>query len=220
MVGIAMGQGHEIERTEATPESVTVRARRRGQREWHTFVWDMGRANKAGYTGNALYKSDPIAMLTAKAQAEACRTLFADVLMGMPQSAEDLQLEDLGEVADEPKTTVKRKPRSKVKSETSKPTVKESHESAESEGPGAPESAGDEDPAEDQQSALIDQQTWDEIKALLQEKEPTAKPGPWGMKAVGRTVTRWGQFTQAEGDRMIALLINGEVSEDQEGDAA
>ncbi len=97
MTALVMAQGHEVIRTEATPERVTVSARRRGQDQWQDFTWTIGRAKTAGYTSNSKYQSDPIAMLTAKAQAEACRTIAPDVLAGMPYSAEEVELEDLGE---------------------------------------------------------------------------------------------------------------------------
>ncbi|WP_440102459.1 hypothetical protein [Glutamicibacter mishrai] len=97
MVALVMAQGHEIVRTEATNESVTISARRKGQERWSDFTWSIQRATLAGYTSNAKYKTDPIAMLTAKAQAEACRVIAPDVLAGMPYSAEEMELEDLGE---------------------------------------------------------------------------------------------------------------------------
>lgn len=220
MVGIAMSHGHEIERSEATSQSVTIRARRKGSREWHTFTWDMARAKQAGYDSNPIYRADPIAMLTAKAQAEACRTLFADVLMGMPYSSEDLQLEDLGEVEDAPKTTVKRKPRAKTKTQSTKPVPEPAQEQEEPQDQGddgdAPEPAEDDEPDAAEQPEPISQQTWNEIKELLKEKAPGESPGPWGMKTIGRTVKKWADFTQTEGDQMLELLVNGEVTDQAE----
>lgn len=118
MTALVMAQGHEVIRTEATPESVTVSARRKGQDRWQEFTWTIARAKTAGYTSNSKYQSDPIAMLTAKAQAEACRTIAPDVLAGMPYSAEEMELEDMGEkpaVAEAPVKTRKltRKPAEK-----------------------------------------------------------------------------------------------------------
>ncbi|MGN6406187.1 hypothetical protein, partial [Sinomonas sp.] len=73
MVALVLRAGHEVVRTGADDTSVTVAARRKGQSEWSEFTWTIERAKKAGYTSNKKYESDPIAMLTAKAQAEACR---------------------------------------------------------------------------------------------------------------------------------------------------
>ena len=98
MVALVLNAGHDVRRGEATNESVTVLARRKGQAEWQEFVWTIERAKKAGYTSNAKYTSDPIAMLTAKAQAEACRTIAPDVLTGISAtSVEEVELEDMGE---------------------------------------------------------------------------------------------------------------------------
>lgn len=128
MTALVMAQGHEVIRTEATPESVTVSARRKGQDRWQEFTWTIGRAKTAGYTSNSKYQSDPIAMLTAKAQAEACRTIAPDVLAGMPYSAEEMELEDLGEkpqAAEAPVKTRKltRKPAEK-KAESAEPPAR------------------------------------------------------------------------------------------------
>ena len=69
MAALVLAAGHELERVAATERSVVYRARRAGAREWQTFEWTIERAQKAGYTKNAKYQSDPIAMLTAKCQA-------------------------------------------------------------------------------------------------------------------------------------------------------
>lgn len=119
MVALVMAQGHEVVRTEATPERVTIAARRKGQQQWQDFTWTIQRARTAGYTGNKKYDTDPIAMLTAKAQAEACRTVAPDVLAGMPYSAEEVELEDMGEKgspgqAEAPKTRKLTRPKAKA----------------------------------------------------------------------------------------------------------
>lgn len=127
MVALVMSHGHEVIRTEATPQRVTVIARRKEQQQWQEFVWSIERARTAGYTSNKKYQSDPIAMLTAKAQAEACRTVAPDVLVGIPYSAEEIELEDLGEQAPakqvEQKTTkITRKPKAQAAERPARPT--------------------------------------------------------------------------------------------------
>lgn len=98
MAALVMAQGHEVIRTAASAESVTVSARRKGSKEWQEFTWDIARARKAGYLSNKKYETDPTAMLTAKAQAEACRTVAPDVLTGVAAySVEEVELENLGE---------------------------------------------------------------------------------------------------------------------------
>lgn len=98
MHAIVLAAGHKVERTEATNDSVTVIAKRKGESDWQTFTWTIDRAKQAGYVGNKKYTTDPIAMLTAKALAEACRTIAPDVLTGVAAyAAEEIELEDLGE---------------------------------------------------------------------------------------------------------------------------
>lgn len=97
MVALVIAQGHDVRRTDATDKSVTYSVRRKGDEDWQDFTWTIARAATAGYTSNAKYKSDPIAMLGAKAAAEACRTVFPDILLGMAYSAEEIELEDMGE---------------------------------------------------------------------------------------------------------------------------
>lgn len=98
MAGMVMEHGHELLRTVATAEQVTIMARRKNQDDWQEFTWTIDRAKAAGYTGNKLYQTDPVAMLTAKAQAEACRTIAPDVLTGVATySVEDHQLDNIGE---------------------------------------------------------------------------------------------------------------------------
>lgn len=99
MVSLVLSHGHEVERVDATEQAVTVRGRRKGSQSWQTFTWDMNRAKRAGYTSNQKYTTDPQAMLTAKAQAECCRTMFPDVLSGMAASAEEIELGDFDEPA-------------------------------------------------------------------------------------------------------------------------
>jgi hypothetical protein len=78
-----------------------------------TSRWTIERATQAGYVpttdpatgryrlngngkliGNEKYITDPQAMLKAKAQAEVCRELAPDVLMGISYSREELESED------------------------------------------------------------------------------------------------------------------------------
>lgn len=102
MVALVLNAGHEVERVAATEQRVAYRARRNGKGEWQTFEWTIERAAKAGYLSNKKYASDPIAMLTAKAQAEACRIIAPDVLTGIAAtSVEEVQLEDLGETGEQ-----------------------------------------------------------------------------------------------------------------------
>lgn len=92
-VALVLSHGHDVETVEASAKSVTVRARRRGSDHWEYSTWDIPRATTAGFTSNAKYQSQPEEMLWAKAAMTVCRRTFADVLEGVPYSAEELELE-------------------------------------------------------------------------------------------------------------------------------
>lgn len=85
--------GIVVQTVETNDERVTVTATdpRTGQVE--TSTWDIARAEKAKYTTNAKYQTDPQAMLYAKAAMEVCRKIAPDVLLGIPYSREELELE-------------------------------------------------------------------------------------------------------------------------------
>ncbi|SKW05026.1 hypothetical protein [Mycobacteroides abscessus] len=76
----------------ASPERVVWAGRRDGRPA--ASEWTIERATTAGFTSNELYKKQPTEMLRAKAQAEVCRILFQDVLLGMSHSVEELQLSE------------------------------------------------------------------------------------------------------------------------------
>ncbi|MDN4611923.1 hypothetical protein [Arthrobacter burdickii] len=98
MAALILREGHEVIRTAATNDSVTVKARRKGTRDWQEFTWDIARATQAKYMTNEKYRTNPIEMLTAKALAEACRVIAPDVLTGVAAySVEEVELEDMGE---------------------------------------------------------------------------------------------------------------------------
>jgi hypothetical protein len=93
MVALAQSRGHEIWTEKSTAAEVIVCGRRRGSEHVERAVWTIARAQKAGYTKNAKYQSSPDEMLYAKAAAEVARKVAADVLLGVPFSVEDLELE-------------------------------------------------------------------------------------------------------------------------------
>ena len=92
MVALLKAKGYKFETVESSDESVTVHGvSPRGEEE--TSTWTIQRAEKAGYTKNAKYKTDPQAMLYAKSASEVARKLAPDVLLGIKYTAEDLELE-------------------------------------------------------------------------------------------------------------------------------
>ncbi len=92
-VALLKRHGIVIQTVSSTNQAVAVRATdpRTGQVEEST--WDYDRAKLAGYTTNKKYDTDPQAMLYAKAAMEVCRKIAPDVLLGIPYSREELDLE-------------------------------------------------------------------------------------------------------------------------------
>jgi hypothetical protein len=93
MVALAQGQGHEIWTETDTPDKVVVAGRRKDSDKIERSEWTVARARKAGYTNNKKYETNPQEMLYAKAASTVARKVAADVLAGVPYSAEDLELE-------------------------------------------------------------------------------------------------------------------------------
>lgn len=92
MVALLKAKGYKFQTVETSDESVTVRGTSPAG-EVEESTWTIARAEKAGYTKNSKYKSDPQAMLYAKAASEVSRKLAPDVLLGIKYTAEDLELE-------------------------------------------------------------------------------------------------------------------------------
>ncbi|MFG7942927.1 hypothetical protein [Streptomyces cacaoi] len=89
--GLVQAHGHEMWTEESTSTRAIVCGRRKGQSQEERVVWTTDRATKAGFPAkNPNYKTQPQAMLLARATAECARLIAADVLMGMPYSSEEL----------------------------------------------------------------------------------------------------------------------------------
>jgi len=85
--------GHDIVVKESTSDRAIVDARRAGDPEWQRAIWDIQRARTARlYPGNEYgnWRTNPKAMLVARATAEACRWVAADAMLGLPLIAEEV----------------------------------------------------------------------------------------------------------------------------------
>jgi hypothetical protein len=110
MRALALSHGHEMWTESATDAKVVVCGRRRGSDKVERAEWTIARAQKAGYTSNKKYATNPLEMLRAKADAEVARLIAADALAGIGYSVEDIELDqqDTVTVTREPKRTAKR----------------------------------------------------------------------------------------------------------------
>lgn len=117
MHAIVLSKGHEVWVVEKSDAKVTVAGRRKGSTSIHEETWTTGRAQKAGYTSNKKYSTDPQAMLYARALADVCRIIAPDALAGLDYTIEELELMELPATTTvtratqtPAKTTVQRKP--------------------------------------------------------------------------------------------------------------
>lgn len=91
MAALLKRRGYKIWTESTSDEAVTVMGTAPdGTAEAST--WTIERAEKAGYTSNKKYETDPQAMLYAKAVTEVCRKLAPEVLLGI--ATEDEVIED------------------------------------------------------------------------------------------------------------------------------
>jgi len=87
MRALILAQGHQIETVDISNTRAVVRGRRRGEAEWETATFTADQARTAridlgGYPEDKLY---------ARATSRLARRKFADVIAGMPYSAEELE---------------------------------------------------------------------------------------------------------------------------------
>ena len=87
MRALILAQGHQLETVDISDTRAVVRGRRRGEAEWETAAFTADQARQAkidlgGYPQDKLY---------ARATSRLARRKFADVIAGMPYSAEELE---------------------------------------------------------------------------------------------------------------------------------
>lgn len=110
---LVQGAGHEVWVDEQTKTRAVVKGRRRGSDVVQESVWTTDRAKDLGLLGKDNWKKQPGAMLVARATAECCRLVAADVILGLPYAVEELTDEgpvDEVEVKPRARRTAKRKP--------------------------------------------------------------------------------------------------------------
>jgi hypothetical protein len=95
---IVQAHGHEIELEESSATRCKMRGRRRGSQTWQTITWTQDRAKQLGLLGKNNWKSQPQAMLLARATSELARLIAADAILGIGYTAEELADGATGEV--------------------------------------------------------------------------------------------------------------------------
>lgn len=88
---LVQARGHEIWVEDSTAIKAVVHGRRKGEDHVQTSVWTIERAKTAGLTSKKNWQNHPSAMLIARATAEVCRLVAADVILGMPYTSEEIR---------------------------------------------------------------------------------------------------------------------------------
>jgi hypothetical protein len=96
--GLVQAQGHDVWVEESTDTRAIVCGRRRNGAHVERSMWTIDRAKRAGLAGKRNWSNYPAAMLVARATAEVCRLIAADLLIGMPYTVEELD-DDRADVA-------------------------------------------------------------------------------------------------------------------------
>ena len=108
MIAVAENVGCRVWEEEASDDAVTWCGTRPGDDKVERVTWTMARAQKAGYTSNAKYKSNPAEMLRAKCQTELARIIAPGALMGLVSEVEKDEVQHTvratAERTDRPKT--------------------------------------------------------------------------------------------------------------------
>jgi hypothetical protein len=90
--GLVQSRGHEVRKVESSDTRCVYEGRRAGSDgPFERSVWTIDRARAMGLTGKDNWKRQPEAMLIARASSEVCRLIAADVLLGVPYSAEEIE---------------------------------------------------------------------------------------------------------------------------------
>lgn len=94
MVALVLSAGHQVWTESESDTEVVVCGRRAGSERTEKVAWSIDRAERAGYTKNKKYQTDPRAMLYARASADVARRIAPDVLAGVAYTVEELEGEE------------------------------------------------------------------------------------------------------------------------------
>lgn len=105
--GLVLSRGHDVWVEQSDTERAVVCGQRQGSEHVERSEWTIDRARRLGLLKKDNWQKQPEAMLVARATAEVCRRVGADVLMGLPYAVEEL--DDDGKPAPARKRTARRK---------------------------------------------------------------------------------------------------------------
>jgi len=151
--GLVLAAGHALWPSEWSNTRVEWSGRRRDSDEVSRVLWTMDDARRAHLDGKPTWRAQPRAMLSARASAELCRAVFADVVRGIRahEERDDYEADDVGVVSpDVPPVATRRRRRRAVEAV---PPIAPAVPVAETESPtGRPAELGPALPGEDDEA--------------------------------------------------------------------
>lgn len=87
---IVQSHGHQIEVVESSATRCKMRGKRRNATAWMTVDWTLDRARSLGLLNKNNWKTQPQAMLIARATSELARLVAADAILGIGYSVEEI----------------------------------------------------------------------------------------------------------------------------------
>jgi hypothetical protein len=201
---VAQANGHDIVLEESTATRCRMRGKRAGSHEWQSVTWTIDRAKSLNLLGKTNWKSQPQAMLVARATSEICRLVAADALLGIAYSAEEIadggpvELEVAQATVTEPTPIgTRRMSRKRATEPTAEPP------------PPVDQPAEPDQPADDDDPAHPSQGQTKMAMALFSEAGITERDERLAATSayIGRDVGSWNELTKAEASTVIDTLV-------------
>ena len=218
MVAIVQAAGHDVWTEDITDTRAIVCGRRQGVEQAERVTVTMDQARRAGWDRNAKYRTEPQAMLWARAASTVCRRIAQDALKGLSRSVEEMSDEQATESPASTRTVQRAATRPALAAPAAAPPPAQQAPSAApvaAAAPSGPPLPGEDEPPApavvQQAESAIEKGTWDAMNARLRAIGVNGD----GQKAarlavisriVERTITRGGELTEAEGRRVLDNL--------------
>lgn len=201
---LVQSQGHEVWVESATPSRCVMRGRRRGSDVVQESEWTITRAASLKLTNKPNWQNQPQAMLIARATSEICRLVAADVILGVPYSAEEIADEQPGP------TTILRRAETPSDPESPAP-AKRTAKRASAPAPAEPDLQPD-GPADE---SITDAQL-KKLHTVMGEHGLTDRDTGLAYigNVIGRDINSSKDLTKAEASRVIDLLESGGIPEE------
>lgn len=222
MVAILQSKGHEIWTEDLTDSRAVVCGQRQGSSRVERAVFTMQRASTAGYVSkNQKYKTDPQAMLLARAQSDCCKRVARDALLGIAYSVEEMW-DEQGDGQPAPaKRTVKRAP---ARAALTAPATPDAASPAPppavaQEGPPLP--GEEEQAAEPAAPSLITDPQMAKMHASFNDVGITERDDrlAYAAQVIGRDVTTSKELTVGEASAVIEALVADAAGEPRDDGA-